>query len=54
MTATKMIPKPAGEPEPALYGETIADTGIDPAESSREIIADIEAAKAELRKRLGT
>jgi len=51
MTATKLEPPP--EPEPAVYVQTIATTGIDPEESSRELVADIEAAKAELRKRLG-
>ena len=49
--ATKV--EPPVEPDPPLYVATIAATGIDPEESSRELIVDMQVAKAALQERLG-
>lgn len=50
------VPPAPPEPPPShpCYEATIVATGIDPARSSREFVEDLEAAKAELRKVLGT
>lgn len=56
--AMPVVGVPPAPPEPPsphpCYDATVAATGIDPENSSREILADIEAAKAQLRKALGS